>query len=86
MHGYFYKQLINSDENDETFMHENKKPLMTSHFKGQLAPIRDQEILTKFLKHKRQKQKMLTILSHHVTKCWQDITYHFIMTSLYLMP
>ena len=55
MHGYFYKQLINNDENDETFMYENKKPLMTSHFKGQLAPIRDQEILTKFLKHKRQK-------------------------------
>ena len=35
-------------------MLENKTHSMTSYFKGYLAAIRDQEIPTKFLKHKRR--------------------------------
>ena len=55
MHGYFYKKLINNDEIDQKLScSRTKNHSMTSHFEGYLAAIRDQEIPTKFLKHKRQ--------------------------------
>ena len=55
MHGYFYKKLINNDEIDQKLSClRTKNRSMTSHFEGYLAAIRDQEIPTKFLKHKRQ--------------------------------
>ena len=55
MHGYFYKKLINNDKIDQKLScSRTKTRSMTSHFEGYLAAIRDQEIPTKFLKHKRQ--------------------------------
>ena len=55
MHGYFYKKLINNEEIDQKLScSRTKTHSMTSHFEGFLAAIRDQEIPTKFLKHKRQ--------------------------------
>ena len=55
MHGYFYKKLINNNEIDQKLSClRTKNCSMTSHFEGYLAAIRDQEIPTKFLKHKRK--------------------------------
>ena len=55
MYGYFYKKLINNDKIDQKLScSRTKNRCMTSHFEGYLAAIRDQEIPTKFLKHKRQ--------------------------------
>ena len=55
VHGYFHKKLIKNDEIDQKLSClRTRKHSMTSHFEGYLATIRDQEIRTKFLKHKRQ--------------------------------
>ena len=54
MHGYFHKKLINNDEIDQKIScSRTKHRSMTSHFEGYLASIRNEEITTKFLKHKR---------------------------------
>ena len=55
MHGYFHKKLINNDKIDQKLScSTTKNHSMTSHFEGYLAAIGDQEIPTKFLKHKKQ--------------------------------
>ena len=61
MHGYFHKKLINNDEIDQKLSYSRTKNcFMTSYFEGYLAAIRDQEIPTKFLKHKRQTDAGIT--------------------------
>ena len=54
MHGYFNRAI----EKDEKIDHNNskswtKKRKLTSHFKGYIAEIQDQEIPTKYLLNKR---------------------------------
>ena len=55
MCGYFYKKSTENDEIDQKLLcSRTKNHSITSHFESYLAAIRDQEIPTKFLKHKRQ--------------------------------
>ena len=55
MNGYFYKKLTENDEIDQKLScSRTKNRSMTSHFEGYLAEIGDQDIPTKFLKHKKQ--------------------------------
>ena len=51
---YFHKKLTENDEIDQKLLcSKTKNRSMTSHFEGYFAAIQDQEIPTKFLKHKR---------------------------------
>ena len=85
MHGYFFKKMM-SDENINMKLSKTRavNKTVSSHFKGYLNDICDQEIPTKFLINKHQRDsgqeptcnnktadcvKMLTISSAHAQKC-----------------
>ena len=63
MHGYLHTKLINNNEIDQKLSClRTKNRSVTSHFEAYLSAIQDQEVPTKFLKHKRQR-----VLHHHGT-------------------
>jgi hypothetical protein len=55
MHGYFYRKLTSDQNVDLKLSHRRTTASsMTSQFEGYITAIHDQEIPTKYLKHKRQ--------------------------------
>ena len=60
MHGYCFKKLQNDETIDKNVSNSRSKyNTITSHFEGYINVIQDQEIPTKYLVNKRQKDAKL---------------------------
>ena len=86
MHGYFFKKLQNDESIDKSVSNSRSTySTITSHFEGYINAIQDQEIPTKYLVNKRQKDanlqptcnnkcrlcKVNTDVNHIISRCPQ---------------